>query len=113
MTKTAVKGLIGRQAGYSILLKPYDSLILAVRFVPFQVALLHRQSPTAAPLVRSLLTQVLQQDPMNYEAWHGLGLTQKADGSLREAADSFQTAIVLQTTAPAAPFSSLPRALSK
>ncbi|GAQ82534.1 tetratricopeptide repeat containing protein [Klebsormidium nitens] len=76
-----------------------------------RIASLYRESPAAAPVVRSLLNQALQQDPMNHEAWHGLGLVQKADGSLSEAADSFQTAMVLQATVPAAPFSSLPRAI--
>lgn len=52
------------------------------------------------PIARSFLMNALKMDPTNHDAWLNLGLVYKTQGSLREAADSFQEACELQESSP-------------
>lgn len=67
---------------------------------------LRRFGERSFPLVRSLLTEALRLDRMNYSAWYNLGLLYKDKGSALslEAAECFEAATLLEDTAPVEPF---------
>ncbi|GBG79903.1 hypothetical protein CBR_g30168 [Chara braunii] len=73
--------------------------------------LLSQGGASSAPLARSYLTDALHIDPTDHLAWHTLGLLHKKEGRKAEAADCFNAALLLQMTAPAISFATLPRAL--
>lgn len=58
------------------------------------------------PNVRSLLTEAVRLDRMNYSAWYNLGLFYKDQGAAfaLEAAECFEAATLLEDTAPVEPF---------
>lgn len=67
---------------------------------------LRRSGERSLRLVRSLLTEALRLDRMNYSAWYNLGLLYKNEGSALalEAAECFEAATLLEDTAPVEPF---------
>ncbi|KAK9748369.1 hypothetical protein RND81_02G052900 [Saponaria officinalis] len=52
------------------------------------------------PIAKSLLMNALQIEPTNHEAWLSLGLILKKEGLISQAADCFQAAFELNSTAP-------------
>lgn len=56
------------------------------------------------PIARSFLMNALQLEPTNYDAWMSLGLILKKEGLESQAADCFQAAFELKSTAPVQPF---------
>ncbi|GAB2269636.1 hypothetical protein Dimus_004561 [Dionaea muscipula] len=58
----------------------------------------------AIPIARGLLLNALQLDPTNHDAWFRLGLIAKQEGLLSQAADCFQVASDLKSSAPVEPF---------
>ena len=79
-------------------------------YVPGKVslgALLRRTGGKSLPVARSILTDALRLDPTNHKAWYNLGMVHKLAGRAAEAADCFQTAFVLEQSAPIEKFSSL------
>ncbi|KAK1355825.1 Tetratricopeptide repeat protein like [Heracleum sosnowskyi] len=71
-----------------------------------KAVVLRRFGERSLPLVRSLLTEALRLDRMNYSAWYNLGLFYKDKGSefALEAAECFEAASLLEDTAPVEPF---------
>lgn len=67
---------------------------------------LRRFGERSVPIVRSLLTEALRLDRMNYSAWYNLGLVYKDKGAgfALEAAECFEAALVIEETAPIEPF---------
>ncbi|KAL8172052.1 hypothetical protein V2J09_023856 [Rumex salicifolius] len=55
-------------------------------------------------LARGFLMNALQIDPTNHDAWFNLGLISKREGQLTQAADYFQAALELSSSAPIQPF---------
>ncbi|WOG94336.1 hypothetical protein DCAR_0313629 [Daucus carota subsp. sativus] len=71
------------------------------------MAVVLRQSgERSLPNVRSLLTEAVRLDRMNYSAWYNLGLFYKDQGAAfaLEAAECFEAATLLEDTAPVEPF---------
>ncbi|KAL5210988.1 hypothetical protein ABZP36_006611 [Zizania latifolia] len=56
-------------------------------------------------IARTFLRNALRFEPTNHQAWLGLGLVLKSEGSLLEAADCFQAAYELQELSPIQDFS--------
>jgi len=56
------------------------------------------------PIARSFLTNALQLEPTNYDTWMSLGVILKKEGLELQAADCFQAAFELESTAPVQPF---------
>ncbi|GMH16461.1 hypothetical protein Nepgr_018302 [Nepenthes gracilis] len=54
----------------------------------------------ALPIARSLLMNALQLAPTNHDAWFNLGLIAKQEGLISQAADCFQAAAELKSSAP-------------
>lgn len=67
---------------------------------------LRRLGGQSLPVVRSLLTEALRLDRMNYSAWYNLGMLYKDKGAAlaQEAAECFEAATLLKETAPVEPF---------
>lgn len=67
---------------------------------------LRRLGGRSLPVVRSLLTEALRLDRMNYSAWYNLGMLYKDEGAAlaQEAAECFEVATLLKETAPVEPF---------
>ncbi|GAB4852344.1 hypothetical protein Ancab_016537 [Ancistrocladus abbreviatus] len=58
----------------------------------------------ALPIARSFLTNALQLEPTNHDAWFNLGLIVKGEGLISQAADCFEAAYDLKSSAPIQPF---------
>lgn len=56
------------------------------------------------PIAKSLLMNALRLEPTNHDAWFNLGLLYKMEGSMQQAADSFQAAHELNLSAPVQSF---------
>ena len=56
------------------------------------------------PIARSLLMNVLRLEPTNHSAWSNLGSICKREGKVQQAADFFQAAYELESTAPVQSF---------
>ncbi|CAK9162191.1 unnamed protein product [Ilex paraguariensis] len=67
---------------------------------------LRRLGGQTSAVVQNCLTEALRLDTMNSSAWYNLGLLYKDEGgaSVREAADCFEAATLLEETAPIEPF---------
>ncbi|KAL1816790.1 hypothetical protein ACET3Z_019364 [Daucus carota] len=67
---------------------------------------LRRFGARSVPVARSLLTEALRLDRMNYSAWYNLGLLYKDKGAAfaLEAVECFEAAIIIEETAPVEPF---------
>ncbi|XP_042516700.1 protein NPGR2-like isoform X2 [Macadamia integrifolia] len=67
---------------------------------------LRRLGDKSAAVVKSFLFDALRLDRTNASAWYNLGLLYKAEvgGSAQEAAECFQTATLLEDSAPVEPF---------
>ncbi|XP_041017109.1 protein NPGR1 [Juglans microcarpa x Juglans regia] len=52
------------------------------------------------PIARSFLMNAVRLEPTNHQAWLNLGLLSKMEGSLQQAADYFQAAYELKSSAP-------------
>uniref|UniRef100_A0A803N1D9 Uncharacterized protein n=1 Tax=Chenopodium quinoa TaxID=63459 RepID=A0A803N1D9_CHEQI len=61
--------------------------------------------PSSLPIAKGFLTNALQLEPTNHDAWLHLGLILKKEGLILQAADCFQAACELKSTAPIQPFS--------
>ncbi|KAK4478312.1 hypothetical protein RD792_017601 [Penstemon davidsonii] len=61
----------------------------------------------SAPIAKSFLMNALRLEPMNHNAWLNLGFVYKMEGSIQQAADSFQAAHELKLSAPVQSFESL------
>lgn len=59
---------------------------------------------SSLPIAKSFLTNALQLEPTNHDAWLHLGLILKKQGLILQAADCFQAACELKSTAPIQPF---------
>lgn len=59
---------------------------------------------SSLPTAKSFLMNALQLDPTNYDAWFSLGLILNKEGLASQAADCFQAACELNSTAPVQPF---------
>lgn len=71
------------------------------------IAVIIRQtSCKSASVAKSFLTEALRFDRLNSSAWYNLGLIYKDDGPMfiREAANCFEAASVLEETEPIEPF---------
>ncbi|KAJ4955970.1 hypothetical protein NE237_012753 [Protea cynaroides] len=69
-------------------------------------AVLRQLGGKSLAVIRSFLTDALRLDRTNASAWYNLGVLYKAEGgaSAQEAAECFQTAAILQDSAPVEPF---------
>ncbi|KAJ9565162.1 hypothetical protein OSB04_001128 [Centaurea solstitialis] len=67
---------------------------------------LRRIGGRSGPEIRSFLTEALRLDRMNSSAWYNLGQFYKDEGPMfiKEAADCFEAATVLEETEPIEPF---------
>eukprot|EP01018_Ginkgo_biloba_P030424 Gb_14110 [translate_table: standard] len=70
-------------------------------------AILRQQGEKSIPVARCFLTDALRLDRTNHRTWFNLGMVHKIAGSMREAADCFQAAFLLEQTAPVENFSSI------
>ncbi|KAI5079611.1 hypothetical protein GOP47_0005090 [Adiantum capillus-veneris] len=88
----------------------YNGLAMDPDHVPCKVslgALLRRSGGESLPVARSFLTDALRLNPTNHMAWYNLGMVHKLGGRPSDAADCFQTAYLLEQSAPVEEFSSL------
>lgn len=51
-------------------------------------------------IAKSFLMSALRLEPTNHDAWFNLGMIYKMEGSMEQAADSFQAAYELKLSAP-------------
>ncbi|KAH9606175.1 hypothetical protein KSS87_009505 [Heliosperma pusillum] len=58
---------------------------------------------SSLPIAKSFFMNALQSDPTNHEAWSNLGSILKKEGLISQAADCFQAAFELESTAPVQP----------
>ncbi|XP_074279223.1 protein NPGR1 [Silene latifolia] len=58
---------------------------------------------SSLPIAKSFFMNALQSDPTNHKAWSNLGLILKKEGLISQAADCFQAAVELESTAPVQP----------
>ncbi|XP_024981738.1 protein NPGR2-like [Cynara cardunculus var. scolymus] len=67
---------------------------------------LRRVGGKSGPAIRSFLTEALRLDRMNSSAWYNLGHFYKDEGPMfiKEAADCFEAATILEETEPVEPF---------
>ncbi|CAN0885831.1 Protein NPGR2 [Linum grandiflorum] len=65
---------------------------------------LRKLGGTSSEVLKSFLMGALRIDRMNVTAWYDLGLVQKDEGLLMEAADCFEAATFLEETEPVEPF---------
>ena len=69
--------------------------------------LLRQLGSQSKAVIRNLLMNAIRVDKMNPSAWYNLGLLHKAEftaSSLEEAAECFETAAILEESAPVEPF---------
>ncbi|KAK7245341.1 hypothetical protein RIF29_40181 [Crotalaria pallida] len=84
----------------------HDALDLDPGHVPSLISIggVLRRSNESDPAIRSVLMDALRHDRMNASAWYNLGIFHKAQGTKLEAAECFQTSIVLEESEPVEPF---------
>lgn len=70
-------------------------------------ALLRRSGGDSLASARSVLTDALLLDSTNHTAWYNQGMVHKLSGRAADAVDCFQTAYILEQSAPVEKFSSL------
>lgn len=61
-------------------------------------------STQTLPIARSLLMNALRLEPTNHSTWSNLGSICKREGKVQQAADFFQAAYELESTAPVQSF---------
>lgn len=68
--------------------------------------IIRRAGVKPAAAAKSFLTEALRLDRLNSSAWYNLGLFYKEDGPMfiREAANCFEAASILEETEPIEPF---------
>ncbi|PKA49817.1 putative UDP-N-acetylglucosamine--peptide N-acetylglucosaminyltransferase SEC [Apostasia shenzhenica] len=83
------------------------SLSVDPDYVPSMVstaAVLRMQGDRSLPMARSFLMNAVRIDPTNHDAWLHLGIVEKTEGSLQDAADCFQAAYELKQSSPVMSF---------
>ncbi|KAL8490158.1 hypothetical protein ACS0TY_025894 [Phlomoides rotata] len=83
------------------------SLSIDPDYVPSIVstaATLLKMGSQSLPVAKSFLMNALRLEPTNHDAWLNLGLIYKMEGSIQQAADSFQAAHELKLSAPVQSF---------
>ncbi|XP_076925544.1 protein NPGR2-like [Bidens hawaiensis] len=75
-------------------------------FVSMAMVLRRLGGGKSGPVIRSFLTEALQLDRMNSQAWYNLGQFYKDEGPMfiKEAVDCFEAASILEETEPIEPF---------
>lgn len=76
-------------------------------FIPGMVStaeVLRKLGTGSLPIARSFLMSALRLEPTNHQAWWNLGQLAKEEGSLQQAAEYFQAACELESTAPVQSF---------
>ncbi|KAK4770971.1 hypothetical protein SAY87_031503 [Trapa incisa] len=97
------------QSNYNKALASF-SLALSIKpdYVPSMVStaevLMKQGTCCSLPIARSFLMSALRLEPTNHQAWWNLGLLAKEEGSLQQAAEYFQAAYELESTAPVQSF---------
>ncbi|XP_020221243.1 protein NPGR2 isoform X1 [Cajanus cajan] len=84
-----------------------DALSIDPDHVPSLIStavVLRMCSDRSNPAIRSFLMDALRHDRFNVSAWYNLGILHKDEGSMREAAECFETANFLEESAPVEPF---------
>lgn len=84
-----------------------DALSIDPGHVPSLIStavVLRRCSNQSNPAIRSFLMDALRHDRFNASAWYNLGIFNKDEGTILEAADCFETANFLEESAPVEPF---------
>ncbi|KAG8390964.1 hypothetical protein BUALT_Bualt01G0138200 [Buddleja alternifolia] len=97
--------LFEAQAQYKEAIVAYSvSLSIEPDYVPSMVStaqvLIKMTTRPSFPIAKSLLMSSLRLEPTNHDAWFNLGLIYKMEGSMQQAADSFQAAHELKLSAP-------------
>ncbi|KAK7263031.1 hypothetical protein RJT34_30615 [Clitoria ternatea] len=98
----------GRGQSHEALVSAANAVLFEPNYVPCKIlmaSLMLKIGPKALPVARSLLSDALRIEPTNRMAWYHLGLTHKDDGRLRDAADCFQAASMLEESDPIEGFS--------
>lgn len=83
------------------------SLSIEPEYVPCIVSTaetLLKMGNQSLPIAKSFLMNALRLEPTNHDAWLNLGHIYKMEGSMQEAADSFQAAHELKLSAPVQSF---------
>ncbi|KAL6995350.1 hypothetical protein U1Q18_005488 [Sarracenia purpurea var. burkii] len=100
--------LLEAQARYKEALAAFTIALCAEPdFVPTIVSsaeVLMKMGSQSLPIARSFLMSALRLEPTNHEAWWNLGLVCKMEGSVQHAAEFFQAAHELMTSAPVQSF---------
>ncbi|KAJ9565160.1 hypothetical protein OSB04_001126 [Centaurea solstitialis] len=106
-----IKGLLYEAKGLlKDALKAYENALdidpAHVQSLVSMALVLRRIGGKSGPEIRSFLTEALRLDRMNSSAWYNLGQFYKDEGPMfiKEAADCFEAATVLEETEPIEPF---------
>lgn len=100
----------GRGQNEEALLATINGILFEPNHVPCKIlmgAMIQRVGPKFFCAARSALSDALRIEPTNRMAWHCLGLLNKQDGRISEAADCFQAASMLEESDPIETFSSI------
>lgn len=100
----------GRGENDEALLATINGILLEPNHVPCKIlmgGMIQRLGPKFFCAARSALSDALRIEPTNRMAWHCLGLLNKQDGRISEAADCFQAASMLEESDPIESFSSI------
>ncbi|KAK7360593.1 hypothetical protein VNO77_02600 [Canavalia gladiata] len=99
----------GQGQSQEALVATVNAVLHEPNYVPSKIlmgSLMLKMGYKASPVTRTLLSDALRVEPTNRMAWYYLGLTHKDDGRIRDAADCFQAASMLEESDPIESFSS-------
>ncbi|KAK7407063.1 hypothetical protein VNO78_08703 [Psophocarpus tetragonolobus] len=100
----------GRGQNEEALRAAINAVLVEPNYVPCKImmgALIQKMGPKYMAAARSSMTDALRIEPTNCRAWYYLGLLNKQDGRISDAADCFQAASMLEESDPIESFSSI------